>query len=282
MTHQRHGPHFWQAAATTMSVATLAMVAAFMAPAISASATTTTTSPPTTTTTTTAPTTTTTSVPGSHCYALVSGAPLDRTGWVASSNAPSSSADVPANALDGKLTTRFSTNEHQAPGLFFEVKLASAQTFHALTMASPNSPSDYARGYEVQVSTDNKTWALVANCTGTATPEAVSFPDQTAQYVKVVLTASTPADWWSIDEFNLIGNASTTTTTTPRTTTTTTTTMTGTTTSLSSSANPASVGEAVTYTAKVAPVPGGGTVSFFANGRPRTWLQQGRGRHHDG
>jgi hypothetical protein len=36
---------------------------------------------------------------------------------VASTNAPSSSADAPAKALDGDLTTRFSTNEHQAPGL---------------------------------------------------------------------------------------------------------------------------------------------------------------------
>jgi hypothetical protein len=272
MTYKWKGRDFRHAALGTAIVATLAIVGAFLAPTISptispASAATTTTTPTTTTTTTTTPTTTTTRVPGSHCYALASGPALGRAGWVASSNAPYSSANAPANALDGKLTTRFSTNEHQAPGLFLEVKLASAQTFRALTMASPNSPTDYARGFEVQVSMDNKTWALVANCTGTGTPEAVSFPDQTAQYVKVILTASTPSDWWSVDELNLIGTASTTTTTTPGTSTTTNT-VTHTTTSLTSSSNPASVGQEVTYTAKVAPVPGGGTVNFFSNRAP--------------
>ncbi len=43
---------------------------------------------------------------------------------------------------------------------------------------------------------------------------------------------------------------------------------TATTTSVSSSANPALTGHPVTYTAKVVPVPNGGTVSFYADGAP--------------
>jgi hypothetical protein len=65
----------------------------------------------------------------------------------------------------------------------------------------------------------------VASCTGTATPELVSFPTETAEYVLVVLTTSNPSYWWPIDEFNLYSS-----TTPPATTTTTATTTTPTTT----------------------------------------------------
>ncbi|MGA3221812.1 MAG: hypothetical protein ABSE77_22580, partial [Acidimicrobiales bacterium] len=113
MTYKRRDWHFWHAAPGTAIVATLAMVGGFLALTISpASAA---------TTTTTAPTTTTTAVPGSNCSASVSGTLLDRTGWLATTNAPSSSADAPDNALDGNYNTRFSTNEDQASGLAIRV-----------------------------------------------------------------------------------------------------------------------------------------------------------------
>jgi hypothetical protein len=195
--------------------------------------TTTTTSTTTTssTTTTTAPTTTTTTaVPGSNCAAAVSGTALGRAGWSASTNAPSSKSDAPNNALDANLKTRFSTDEHQAPGLYFEVNMGSAQTLDEIVMESPYSPHDFARGYNVEVSANGSSWTTVASCTGTNTPEIVSFTPQTAQYVQVVLTASDSYWWWSIDEFNAYTNVApptttsttTTSTTVPPTTTTTT------------------------------------------------------------
>jgi len=75
---------------------------------------------------------------------------------VASTNAPTNSADAPAYALDGKLTTRFSTNEDQAAGLYLEVDLGSAQGFYELQMAVPSSATDYARGYDVDVSANGR------------------------------------------------------------------------------------------------------------------------------
>jgi hypothetical protein len=183
---------------------------------------------------------------------------------VASTNAPTNSADAPANALDGKLTTRFSTNEDQASGLYLEVDLGSAQGFYELQMAVPNSATDYARDYDVDVSANGTSWATVARCTGTTTPETVSFDAQSARYLKVILT-SAATKWWSVDELNLYGKAPA-----PTTTTTTKPSVARTTASLWSSANPASVGQAVTYTAKVLPGPGGGTVNFFDNGAPIT------------
>ncbi|GEM_PF-2389887 len=184
---------------------------------------TTTTTITSTTTTTTAPTTTTT-VAGVGCSAPISGAALARTGWVASTNAPSSSSDVPANALDGNLATRFSTNEPQRPGLYLMVDLGTPQSFDELEMDVPNSPHDFARGYDVEVY-NGTNWVVVASCSGTGTPEVVSFPAQTAQYVAVVLTASTNW-WWSVDELYLYSAGpapatTTTSTTVPASTTTT-------------------------------------------------------------
>ncbi len=247
----------WHAARGTATLATLAIVGGFVASSISPALAATTT---TTAATTTVPVTTTTAVPGSNCAATLSGTALGHTGWVASTNAPSSSADTPANSLDGNYSTRFSTNEDQAFGVYLEVSLGHVESFYGLRISVPNSPTDYARTFNVDVSNNGTSWATVARCTGTSTPETVNFVPQTATYVKVVLT-SAAKDWWSVDELNLYGQ-------TPATTTTTAPAIAHTTASLVSSANPGAVGEAITYTAKVLPATSDGTVNFLDNGAP--------------
>ncbi|MGH9106959.1 MAG: discoidin domain-containing protein, partial [Acidimicrobiales bacterium] len=199
------------------------------------------------------------------CSAPVSGYALGRQGWSASTNAPSSKVDAPANALDGNYSTRFSTNAHQAPGLELEVDMHARRNVDELVMASPSAPHDYARGYTVQVSGNGSSWSTVANCTGTATPEVVSFPAQVAQYLKVTLTASSASFWWSVDELNVYSSAPTTA---PTTTTTTVPPVRTTTTSLSLSPNPVQIDETAAYTATVSPPPTGGAVTFTDNGAP--------------
>ena len=70
--------------------------------------------------------------------------------------------------------------------------MGSAQTFNEIRMAAPDDPTDYASGYRVEVSPNGSAWSVAATCTGTGTPEIVSFPAQTDQYVEVVLNGSTP------------------------------------------------------------------------------------------
>jgi hypothetical protein len=48
----------------------------------------------------------------------------------------------------------------------------------------------------------------VATGTGTSSPETVTFTAQTAQYIRVVLTASSSTNWWSIVEFTAYTNGS--------------------------------------------------------------------------
>jgi hypothetical protein len=137
-----------------------------------------------------------------------SGTALARTGWVASTNAPSSALDAPANALDGNWSTQFSTDVPQSVGLYFEVNMGSAQSFNELAMETPGSTNDYARGYDIYVSNTggSGSWTEVAACTGAGTPEIVSFSPQDAQYVQVDLTTAN-TNPWSIDEFNLFSQS---------------------------------------------------------------------------
>ena len=184
----------------------------------------------TSTTTPVVPTTlptTPTVVPGANCSASTTGeTQLNETGIDATTNSHSSAADSPENAItnavNGTVSTRFSTDEYQAPGLDFEVNMGSAESFNEIEMATPDSAGDYATGYNVFVSNDGTSWTPVASCTGTGTPEIVSFPAQTAQYIEVVLTASSTTNWWSINQFLIYSNGSTgatTSTTAPTTTT---------------------------------------------------------------
>ncbi len=189
------------------------------------------------------------------CSGSPSGTVLSRNGWTASTNAPSPSIASPADAIDGNLSTRFTTGETQRPGLYLELNLGSPQSFDQLVMEVPNTPTDYARAYQVEVSSNGSSWTTVASCTGTGTTEVASFPAQTAQYVLVSLTGSA-SYWWSVDEIYLYTNRAV-----PPTTTTTRT-------QLSSSANPVRMGTSVTLTAAVSPAPSGGTVEFVNDGMP--------------
>jgi hypothetical protein len=160
-------------------------------------------------TTTSAPTTTTTVPLVDNCNATVSGTVLDRAPWLATTNANSSSSDTPQNAIDlgsNALNTRFSDDTTQNNGGYWLlINMGSAQTFDELEMYSPNSPNDYAQNYTVAVSADGTTFTTVATCSGTSDYEVVSFPEQTDQYVRVLLnaTSSDTQYWWSVDDLNL-------------------------------------------------------------------------------
>src|SRR3984957_19240271 len=126
---------------------------------------------------------------------------LSETGWTASSNTSPGSGDAPAHAIDGNLSTRFSSDADQASGMYFQVNMGSAQTFNQIEMNSGGSSGDYARGYNVEISSNGTPFTSVATGTGTSSPETVTFSQQTAQYIRVVLTAGVTTNWWSIAEF---------------------------------------------------------------------------------
>ena len=134
-------------------------------------------------------------------------APLSESGWTASSNA-NYGEDIPQNAItnviDGTDATRFSSDQDQAPGLYYEVNLGSAQSFNAVDMDSGGYGSDYAQAYTIAVSDNGTSWTTVTDGTGGRTPEVAAFPTQTAQYIRVTLDEGSSDNWWSIVDFSLL------------------------------------------------------------------------------
>ena len=162
-----------------------------------------------------APTGTITPPPtGGTCSASTTGeTPLAESGFTATAPVPASStgAQIPiTNAVNGNTNGgRFTTQAAQVAGDDYIVNMGSAKTFNEIQMSAPDDPTDYPSSYSVDVSSNGSTWTAVATCTATGTPQIVSFPSQTDQYIKVVLNASTPTDWWSMEYFNVYSSSST-------------------------------------------------------------------------
>lgn len=130
----------------------------------------------------------------------VTPSPLDRTGWSASASA-SNTGEPPSNALDGVFNTRWSSGQPQSEGMSFQIDMGKAQSFRSIALDCGASGGDYPRGYQVFVSNDGSTWGNpIATGQGSNGYTLIAFPQQSARYIKVVLTASS-GSWWSIAEF---------------------------------------------------------------------------------
>ncbi|WP_240644525.1 discoidin domain-containing protein [Paenibacillus paeoniae] len=129
---------------------------------------------------------------------------LDRTGWTASSSP--SSGDVAANLLDGSMATRWSAGTAMAPGQSLTIDMKAAKSFNKVVMNSTGSNDDYARGYDIYVSSDGVNYgSAVASGTGSGPIVDAAFPVQSARYIKIVQTG-TASNWWSIRELNVYTN----------------------------------------------------------------------------
>jgi hypothetical protein len=131
---------------------------------------------------------------------------LSRTGWVASAS-NTNAGDVPANALDGNMATRFSDGVAQSNAAThsFTVDMLSPQTFSQITL---DSNTDYARNYQVYASNDGSTWGSpIASGTSTTARTTITFSAISARYLQVrQTTAAGVGSWWSIYEFNVYGS----------------------------------------------------------------------------
>jgi hypothetical protein len=131
---------------------------------------------------------------------------LARTGWSAAASSTESGGS-PNNALDGNLSTRWSTGTHQTTGQWFQVDLGQTMTFQKLVLDATNSPNDYPRSYAVyvwQIGTNRAILQPVATGKGSGAVTTITLlAAVTGRYVRVVQTGSDPTWWWSIDEFNL-------------------------------------------------------------------------------
>lgn len=127
---------------------------------------------------------------------------LSRAGWVASASSGNGSA---GNAIDGVITSRWSTGANQVNGQWFRVDMGAAQTFNQIVLDGGSSAGDYPRGYQVHVSNDGVNWGIpIATGAGSSGVTTITFEAQTARYIRVTQTGSVSSMiWWSIHEFNV-------------------------------------------------------------------------------
>lgn len=138
-------------------------------------------------------------------YAVTTQDKLDRTLWKVTASS-SGSTSSPGMAVDGILSSRWTSGAPQAPGTWFQIDTGPGdKTYNKLLLDAGASAGDYPRGYEVTVSDDGVNWsAPVTSGTGTSSVVAISFPQQTAKYIRITLT-KTSGLWWSIHELHLYG-----------------------------------------------------------------------------
>jgi hypothetical protein len=123
---------------------------------------------------------------------------LVRAGWIATA---SNQGDKPANAIDGKLNTRWTTGAARAANQWFEVNMGGPQTLSEIVLDA-NGSTDSIGGYQVFVSSDGVNWGdPIAQGTAADSKLVITFPTQTASYFKVVATDA-GTHWWSIYELN--------------------------------------------------------------------------------
>ncbi|GAB6012252.1 glycosyl hydrolase family 28-related protein [Viscerimonas tarda] len=127
-------------------------------------------------------------------------ATLPRTGWIASSF----NSNAHNNAIDGNITTRWSTVGAQAAGQWFAVNTKAPVKFNKIILDSSPSSNDGPAGYAVYLSSNGTDWGEpVATGIG-ASVTIISIPETTSQYVRVLQTTTgVKSGYWSIHEFYL-------------------------------------------------------------------------------
>ncbi len=142
----------------------------------------------------------------SNQVTVVPGA-LDRLNWVVTALS-SGPGDPVGNSIDGKANTRWATGAQQVNGQWLQVDMAVTNTINKVLLDASASPSDYPRGYRVNLSMDGVNWgAAVATGAGSAAVTSITFSQQAARYVRITQTGSAPGLWWSVHELNIFGTA---------------------------------------------------------------------------
>lgn len=110
-----------------------------------------------------------------------------------------------ANALDGDHWTGWrDVTKPQYPGQWFQVDMKSEQTFDRIVLEFTWALWDTPAGYSVSVSKDGTTWSdPVATGKGELGITTISFPMQTARYVRITQTSTSELYNWSIFELDI-------------------------------------------------------------------------------
>lgn len=108
-------------------------------------------------------------------------------------------------AIDGNLSTRYTTGASQSPGQWFTVELPEEALLSGLILNAGGSRQDYPRGYTVEVSANGADWGTpVAQGWGSESPTYIEWPPVKAKFVRITQTGHDSVLFWSIHDLNLL------------------------------------------------------------------------------
>ena len=139
---------------------------------------------------------------------------LEKKGWIASASVADGMwkyNDAPldvsaANAIDGDHWTgwRDMTATNQYPGQWFQVDMRTPQTFSKIVLDNTWALWDSPDKYAVAISDDGTNWGQpVATGSGQLGITTITFPPQTARYLRVTQTGTNALYHWSIYELDV-------------------------------------------------------------------------------
>jgi hypothetical protein len=140
---------------------------------------------------------------------------LDNRSWTASASVPDSvfpfsgrklPVDVSAaNAVDGDHWTGWrDMTKTQYPGQWFQVDMKQGQSFHRIVLDNTWALWDSPSGYSVTVSNDGVHWSQpIASGSGTPGITNITFPEQSARYLRITQTGTSDTYHWSIYELDV-------------------------------------------------------------------------------
>jgi alpha-L-rhamnosidase len=140
---------------------------------------------------------------------------LEKKAWTASASVPDttfpfSGAKIPidgsaANALDGDHWTGWrDMTQTQYPGQWFQVDMKHDERFAKVVLDNTWALWDSPDTYAVTVSKDGTTWSEpIATGHGELGITTITFPEQTARYLRITQTGTNATYHWSIYELDV-------------------------------------------------------------------------------
>ncbi len=144
--------------------------------------------------------------------------PLEKKQWTATASVPDSTTPVngtkipidisAANALDGDYWTGWrDMTELQRPAQWFQVDMKRDESFTKVVLDNTWALWDSPDTYAVAVSKDGTTWSEpIATGHGKLGITTITFPEQTARYVRITQTGTSAKYHWSIYELDVFAD----------------------------------------------------------------------------
>ena len=127
----------------------------------------------------------------------------NRKSWKLSS---SHNADTIARTIDGNPTTRWDTKTEQVPGMWFQIDLPAATSVCGLELHYTPAPNDGPQQYEVQSSSDGKSWTSLAKGNGAGGMTTISFPATITHHLRILQHGRKAGKYWSIHELEILAS----------------------------------------------------------------------------